>query len=117
MAVSVRSGQLQEFHFKLQGSLWWDHATCAARTVSEVWRNNQCAASTHAHASHTFVPALNDCPGTQFEDEGCAPVFTGVELGALHAVLKKPAGVMNADALPMGGGITSAFDGVFELES
>src|SRR5262249_2152196 len=88
---------LQELDVEDQGGIGWNRTGSTARAIAELGRDRQSALAADLHAGHTFVPAGNDLLGTERELEGLAAIDGAVELLALGAVVRQPAGVVHGD--------------------
>src|SRR5258708_3058838 len=52
--------------------------------VAEARRDGQLAATAHPHAGHPLLPATDDLPAAQLEDQRLAAIEGAVELGPIH---------------------------------
>src|SRR2546428_9876297 len=57
----------QELDFKIQRSIWWNHAGISTRTVSKISRNDKFAFATDLHSFDALIPTRNNLASTQLE--------------------------------------------------
>src|SRR5690606_39858602 len=89
----------------------------AAGAIAQAGRDDQRARAALLHPLHALVPALDHHARAEREDEGLAAILAGIELAALLAVIKQPAGVVHGDVAAGRGLGTAADDGVFVLQA
>src|SRR6202041_3705551 len=82
-----------------QRGAWRDVGPGAARTITQVRRNDQRALAAYVHGGEAFVPALDDLALAEREGKRLAPVERAVEFLALLAVDEQPSGVIDRHGL------------------
>src|ERR1700682_360487 len=107
---------LEELDVENQGGIRRDRPGGAARAIAELGRDRQCTRAADLHAGDPLVPAGDYLLGAEGELEGLAAVDRAVELLALGAIVRQPAGVVCRDFVPgfCGGAVTGLGIGVFQ---
>src|SRR5215213_2897395 len=90
------SAHVQELDIEHQGGSGRYVGRSARRSVAEVRRNDELAASTYLHACYALIPAGDDLTRAQGKSKRLIPVSAAVELFAV----RQPAGVVDRNSFP-----------------
>src|SRR2546428_3678615 len=86
---------VEQLDLELERGIGRDDVAGAARAVAERRRHDEDAFAADLHASHAFVPTLDDLATAERERERLTTVLGAVEPGAVH----QPAGVVDDSRL------------------
>src|SRR4029077_15555353 len=90
--ADLRRRHREQLDFEDERGAGWDDATGTAISVPKVRRNHELSLSADAHRADALVPALDDAPFANREDQRLAAIVRRVEL----LTLLHPAGVGTA---------------------
>src|SRR4029078_776362 len=92
---TVERSDAEEFHFKNESGIRWNHAAGAAGSISEIGRDDQFTLPSDLHAFHAFIPSLDDPPRAKRKRKWLTPINGAIELLPVF----QPFGVMHRDSL------------------